>query len=68
MLGDKILVAPVLQPNQRSRDIYLPHGVWTDLNTNEQIEGKRWLTGYPAPLDVLPVFELVIFSKINVTS
>ena len=59
MVGNKYMVAPVLHQGQRSRNIYLPRGTWRDLNTNEQLVGERWLMDYPAPLDVLPVFELL---------
>lgn len=56
MLGADVVVAPVLQPNARRRDIYLPAGNWIDLTTKKTIKGKQWLKNYPAPLDVLPVF------------
>ncbi|XP_065224578.1 myogenesis-regulating glycosidase-like isoform X2 [Planococcus citri] len=58
LLGENILVAPVLEPGVRSRDIYLPRGVWRDeVNTDsEPIRGPIWLYNYPADLDVLPYF------------
>lgn len=56
LLGDRILAAPVLRENQRSRDIYLPRGRWYDPNKNKNITGPRWLVDYPAPLDILPFF------------
>ena len=40
MLGDEILVAPMLGPGGR-RSVYLPMGLWTDLRTNERLAGRR---------------------------
>jgi alpha-glucosidase (family GH31 glycosyl hydrolase) len=57
LLGDEILVAPVLQPNQFSRDIYLPHGRWRDHWTRELFTGPAVHKEYPAPLGTLPLFE-----------
>jgi myogenesis-regulating glycosidase len=56
MLGDDILVAPVIQQGRTTRDIYLPKGKWTDGNTGAIITGRIWLKNYRAPLDVLPYF------------
>lgn len=56
MLGDNILVAPVMEPGNTTRNIYLPAGIWQDMNTGLFQEGPIWLVDYPAPLDVLPFF------------
>jgi alpha-glucosidase (family GH31 glycosyl hydrolase) len=56
MLGDDVVVAPVVHKGAVARDLYLPAGRWRDLKTSEVIEGGRWLKGHPAPLDTLPVF------------
>lgn len=56
MVGDSILVAPVIQAGARSRDLYLPAGQWRDFKTKEIIIGGRTLRNYPAPLDTLPLF------------
>lgn len=56
LLGDDILVAPVLQEGQRARDIYLPAGNWRCVHTGEYYQGPLSLRNFPAPLDVLPVF------------
>jgi alpha-D-xyloside xylohydrolase len=42
MLGDSLLVAPVFTPDGRV-DFYLPDGRWTDVLTNDCIEGGRWI-------------------------
>lgn len=41
MLGDALLVAPVLEDYVTSRKVYLPEGEWYDLFTAEKFEGGR---------------------------
>jgi len=64
LLGNDILVAPVVSPNQRSRDIYFPQGTWRDHWTKESFTGATLIKDYPAPLDVLPFFERCQFTGI----
>jgi len=59
LLGDDILVAPVLLPKMRQRDIYLPPGNWQDHWTKQSYNGPVLIKDYPAPLEVLPFFERV---------
>jgi myogenesis-regulating glycosidase len=59
LLGNDILVAPVVLPNVRRRDIYLPHGSWRDYWTGEVFSGSCILKNYPAPLENLLFFEKV---------
>lgn len=56
MLGNDVVVAPVVTKGATKRDLYLPAGRWRDLKTAEVVEGGRWLKAHPAPLDTLPVF------------
>lgn len=42
MLGDALLVAPVLRPGGRA-EYYVPEGTWTHLLTGEQLTGPRWV-------------------------
>jgi alpha-glucosidase (family GH31 glycosyl hydrolase) len=56
MLGDDLLVAPVVQKGATVRDVYLPAGKWRDLENGKIVEGGAWLRKHPAPLEVLPVF------------
>jgi len=55
MLGDGLLVAPVLEDTDR-RDIYIPEGRWRDLWENKEFVGPYELSAYPAPLERIPVF------------
>ncbi len=57
LLGDLLLVAPVLAAGATSRSVYLPAGRWRDRWDGTVFEGPQRLTNYPAPLDKLPVFE-----------
>jgi len=56
MFGPDLLVAPVVQPGARTRQVYLPQGAqWTDLQDGSTYEGGGHVT-VDAPLDVIPVF------------
>ena len=55
-LGDNIIVAPVLKAKARSRDVYLPVGVWRDGVHNNIITGPTWISDYSAELQELPIF------------
>ncbi|XP_029674395.1 myogenesis-regulating glycosidase-like isoform X2 [Formica exsecta] len=57
LLGETILVAPVIEEGAISRDVYLPAGTWFDPNRGTIINGPKWLINYPAPLDTLPYFK-----------
>ena len=56
LVGDDLLVAPVLEKGATSRDVYLPPGLWWDEVKGHSVEGGKWLKCYDAPLDVLPHF------------
>lgn len=53
MLGGGLLVAPVF--DQPKHHVYLPEGSWIDLETNNRIEGGRWIT-CPKDIEVIPKF------------
>jgi alpha-glucosidase len=55
MLGDKVLVAPVLDRWKRSKSVKLPEGCWQYMITGAVYQGGRTVT-VDAPLDVLPYF------------
>jgi alpha-D-xyloside xylohydrolase len=56
MLGEDLLVAPVVELGARERDVYLPAGAdWEDAWTGEAHDGGRTLRA-PAPLPRAPVY------------
>lgn len=57
LLGDLLLVAPILAPDRTERNIYLPAGRWRDRWNGSTFDGPLWLNDYAAPLDTLPLFE-----------
>ncbi|XP_049837155.1 myogenesis-regulating glycosidase-like [Schistocerca gregaria] len=58
LLGEDLLVAPVVRQWVDSRDIYLPVGQWRDEVDPEHpiYRGPRWLYSYSAPLYSLPPY------------
>lgn len=54
MLGDRVLVAPVITKGATKREVELPDGKWLYLGKTEY-EGARTVT-VSAPLEVLPYF------------
>ena len=52
MLGDEMLIAPIYEPGGK-RSVYLPRGIWTNLETNEVFQGKRTIA---VETKSLPVF------------
>jgi len=59
LLGDDLLVAPILSHGMRARNIYLPAGRWRNIWSGEIFDGNQELQEFPAPLDTLPVFEKI---------
>ncbi len=55
MVGDSLLVAPVLHPNTTQRELFLPPGAWYNYWTNTRTLGNRTITT-EAPLGRLPLF------------
>ncbi len=55
LLGDALLVAPILSEQTFTRTLYLPAGSWTNLLTGEVLEGGRTITA-EAKLGQLPLF------------
>ncbi len=63
LLGDDILVAPVIKQGAVRRDILLPPGLWQDINTGVEYDGDQIIRDFPAPLDTLPVFQKIILDN-----
>lgn len=55
MLGDDLLVAPVVEPLATTRTVYLPRGRWTSWWTGREYAGPGEVT-VPAPQEQIPVF------------
>ena len=55
LLGDDVLAAPVLNPGQTERSVYLPAGRWRYYWTDAVHEGPGRVT-VPAPLRHIPLF------------
>jgi len=55
LFGEALLVAPVFEPGQMARHVYLPNGTWVDWETGECHAGEQFITS-AAPLDRIPVF------------
>jgi alpha-glucosidase (family GH31 glycosyl hydrolase) len=55
LLGDDLLVAPVLQPGQTDCRLYLPAKRWRDYWTGQVYQGPGWVT-VPVPLHRIPLF------------
>jgi alpha-glucosidase len=55
LLGEALLVAPVLGPGQTARHVYLPRGTWVDWHTDKAHAGGQFVT-VEAPLERIPMF------------
>ena len=53
--GDKILVAPVMEPRAEYKNVYLPAGKWYHFWTHQLLEGGKEHSIH-APIDSMPVF------------
>jgi alpha-glucosidase len=55
MVGNEVMIAPVMRPHTFHRLVYFPKGRWIDYWTKEKFEGgRRYIV--EAPLDRLPIF------------
>ncbi|GAB1600231.1 myogenesis-regulating glycosidase-like [Argonauta hians] len=60
LVGDNLLVAPILDAGSTSRDIYLPHGNWKDNLNNREIKGAKLYKDFKVELN-----QTATFSKIK---
>ncbi|XP_063067021.1 myogenesis-regulating glycosidase [Engraulis encrasicolus] len=60
LIGDDLMVAPVLDQGKQERDIYLPPGHWVSYK-GERYDNKEplLLTDYPVDLDEIAYFEWI---------
>lgn len=55
MIGNDLLVAPIVKPDVTRRLVYLPRGTWYDYWTNKKYEGGTMIS-VDAPLETVPMF------------
>lgn len=55
MMGDHLLISPVMHPGQDEKIVYLPAGNWYHYWDCKLHKGKQLVT-VPAPIDQIPVF------------
>lgn len=55
LVGERLLVAPIVEEGSIRRNVYLPRGEWYDYWTHERLSGGGFVT-VDAPLDHLPLF------------
>lgn len=55
MIGNDLLVAPIVKPDVTRRLVYLPQGTWYDYWTNKKYEGGTMISA-DAPLETAPMF------------
>jgi alpha-glucosidase len=55
LLGDALLVAPVMQPGMVARSVYLPKGTWYDWHSGVAHAGESYISA-EAPLERIPLF------------
>lgn len=55
LFGPDLLVAPVTEPGQTSRQVYLPAGQWYDWHSEERHDGLRFLR-VDTPMEHIPLF------------
>ena len=58
LVGEELLVAPILAKGQTARDVYLPNGNWKAQN-GSVYTGPVTLKNYPAPIQDIPFFMAV---------
>ena len=55
LVGENLLVAPVLEQGKTKRMVYLPEGTWYDFESGKKYEGGQYYLA-DAPLDTCPIF------------
>lgn len=56
LVGDDLLVAPVVHKGVTSRHVYLPPGRWRCELTGTELDGGRWYKDFEAAINQLPHF------------
>ncbi|RXG67982.1 putative family 31 glucosidase [Armadillidium vulgare] len=56
ILGDDLLVAPILEKDKTSRNIYIPSGLWESQLDSRLKKGPGWIYDYKVPLSDVALF------------
>ncbi len=56
MWGENVMVAPVVERSQKHKNIYIPAGSWTNMNTFQKFNGPRWIIDSNISIESIPVF------------
>ncbi|XP_045192730.1 myogenesis-regulating glycosidase-like [Mercenaria mercenaria] len=56
LIGDTLLVAPIVSEGKTQRDIYIPQGKWKDMMNDVEVEAGTWIRDYHIPLDKVATF------------
>jgi alpha-glucosidase (family GH31 glycosyl hydrolase) len=56
LIGDEILVAPIVRQNEYARDVFFPKGKWRSADGSKEYDGPSTIKNYPAPIDTIPYF------------
>ena len=66
LIGDTLMVAPILCHGDRKRDIYIPQGKWISAKTGQIFHGRQWLKDFAVPLHEVPTF--LAYGSLNESS
>ncbi|PLR97756.1 alpha-glucosidase [Bacillus sp. T33-2] len=68
MIGDNVIIAPIMQPSVEHRVVYLPEGNWVSYWTEEVYEGGKHHMVH-ADLETLPIFikqgSMIVHSEVR---
>ena len=56
MWGDEVMVVPITQRMQLVKQIYIPYGSWTNINSMKSFRGPVWITDSSINIESIPVF------------
>ena len=57
LVGDSLLVAPILEDKARRRDVYLPVGSWRDNLRGGSLQGPKMIKNYIVDLNEIATFQ-----------
>ncbi len=55
MIGENLLIAPVLNSYDKFKKLYLPSGKWYNWNDNKIVDGGKWIIE-EVPINKIPIF------------